>query len=78
MKAQAKMQGDMAKLQLDAQKAAAADDLARDQMAQDLMVQAAQTYGKYATNVDVAAVKAEQDKFRTMAGMAQGQQGPQQ
>jgi hypothetical protein len=78
MKAQAKMQSDMAKLQLDAQKAAAADDLARDQMAQDLMVQAAQTYGKYATNVDVAAVKAEQDKFRTMAGMAQGQQGPQQ
>jgi len=74
MKAQVKMQSDMAKLQLDAQKAAAADDLARDQMAQDLMVDAANAYGKYGAAVDVATVKAEQDKLRTIAGMAQPRQ----
>ena len=85
MKAQAKMQGDMARLQLDGQKAMAEeqrkrqemamqDDLARDRMAQSLMVDAAQTYGKYGTAVDVARVKAEQDKLRTLTGVAQGQQ----
>ena len=37
MKAQVKMQSDAAKMQLDAQKAAADNDLKRDQMAQDLL-----------------------------------------
>jgi len=73
MKAQVKMQSDMAKLQLDATKAAAADDLKRDQMAQDLLVDAAKVAGEYGTAVDVARVKAEQDKVRTIAGIAQGQ-----
>ena len=72
MKAQTKMQGDMAKLQLEAQKAAANDDLKRDQMAQDLLVDAAKVYGEYGTAVDVARVKAEQDKMRMIGGMAQG------
>jgi hypothetical protein len=45
MKAQTKAQTDMAKLQLEMQKAAANDDLKRDQMAQDLMVDAAKIYG---------------------------------
>jgi len=71
IKAQAKMQTDMAKLQLDAQKAIADDDLKRDQMAQDLMVDAAKVYGQYGAAVDVARVKAEQDKLRTIAGIAQ-------
>ncbi len=72
MKAQTKMQSDMAKLQLDAQKAAAEDDLKRDKMAQDLLVDAAKIYGQYGTAVDVAKVQAEQDKVRMIGGMAQG------
>ena len=72
MKAQVKMQSDQMKMQLDAQKAAANDDLKRDQMAQDLLVDAAKIYGEYGTSVDVARVKAEQDKMRMIGGMAQG------
>ena len=72
MKAQSKMQTDMAKLQLDAQKAASDDDLKRDKMAQDLLVDAAKIYGQYGTAVDVARVQAEQDKVRMIGGMAQG------
>jgi hypothetical protein len=71
IKAQVKMQSDTAKLQLDAQKAAAEDDLKRDQMAQDLLVNAAKIYGEYGTSVDVARVQAEQDKMRMIGGMAQ-------
>ena len=72
MKAQAKMSTDMAKLQLEAQKAAAEDDLKRDQMAQDLLVDAAKVAGQYGTQVDIARIKAEQEKLRTVAGIAQG------
>jgi hypothetical protein len=72
IKAQAKMNTDMMKIQLDAQKAAAEDDRKRDQMAQDLLVDAAKIYGQYGTNVDVARIKAEQDKLRTVANIAQG------
>ena len=71
MKAQTKMQTDMAKLQLDAQKAASEDDLKRDRMAQDLLVDAAKIYGQYGTAVDVARVQAEQDKNRMIGEMAQ-------
>ena len=71
MKAQAKVATDMAKLQLDATKAAADDDRERDKMAQDLMVNAAKIAGQYGATVDVAAIKAEQDKMRTVAGIAQ-------
>ena len=71
MKAQAKVATDMAKLQLDATKAAADDDRERDKMAQDLMVSAAKIAGQYGATVDVAAIKAEQDKMRTVAGIAQ-------
>jgi hypothetical protein len=74
MKAQAKMQSDIMKLQLDQQKAMAEDDRKRDQMAQDLLVDAAKIYGQYGSTVDVARVKAEQDKLRTIAGIAQGGQ----
>ena len=72
MKAQVKMQSDQMKMQLDAQKAAANDDLKRDQMAQDLLVDAAKIYGEYGTSVDVARVKAEQERMRMVGGMAQG------
>ena len=75
MKAQTKAQTDMAKLQLDMQKAAANDDLKRDQMAQDLLVNAAKIYGEYGTAVDVAGIQAEQEKARAMIGaMSQGAQ----
>ena len=72
MKAQAKMQSDMAKLQLDTQKAAAEDYLKRDKMAQDLLVDAAKVYGYYGTKVDIARIQAEQDKVRMVGGIAQG------
>ena len=72
MKVQAKSQSDQMKIQLDAQKAAADNDLKRDQMAQDLLVNAAKIYGEYGTSVDVAKVQAEQDKVRMVGGMAQG------
>jgi hypothetical protein len=68
------MQSDMMKLQLDAQKAAAQDDRERDKMAQDLFVDAAKIAGQYGTAVDVQRVKAEQDKLRTVAGIAQQRQ----
>jgi hypothetical protein len=74
IKAQVKMQSDQMKMQLDAQKAAASDDLKRDQMAQDLLVDAAKIYGEYGTSVDVARIQAEQDKVRMIGGMAQGMQ----
>ena len=64
LKAQAKSQTDMAKLQIDAQKAIATDDRQRDQMDQDLLVRAAEIYGKYQTNVDVAGVKQAQAQPR--------------
>ncbi len=60
IKAQAKATSDMAKLQIDAQKAIAADDRDRDQMDQDLLVDAAEILGKYGTAVDTARIKAEQ------------------
>ena len=71
MKAQTKMQTDMAKLQLDAQKAASEDDLKRDKMGQELLVDAAKIYGQYGTAVDVARVQSEQDKNRMIGEMAQ-------
>jgi hypothetical protein len=74
IKAQAKVQTDMMKMQLDAQKAAAEDDRKRDQMAQELLVDAAKIYGQNGTQVDVARIKAEQDKMRTVANIAQGGQ----
>ena len=77
MKATAKAQTDMAKISLDAQKAAAEDDRERDKMAQDLFIQGAKIAGQYGTQVDVASIKAEQDKIRTIADVAQAGQSQQ-
>ena len=74
MKAQAKANTDMAKIQLEAAKATAEDDRERDKMAQDLLVNAAKIAGQYGTQVDVAGIKAEQEKLRTIAGVAQSPQ----
>ena len=64
MKAQSKMQTDMMKAQLDAQKAIAADDLARDKMDQDLIIKAAEIVGRYDTELDKAEVQRLQARER--------------
>jgi hypothetical protein len=64
MKAQAQMQSDMAKLQMEQQKLMMEDDRKRDQMDQDLLVDAAKVLGQYGTQVDVAAIRAAQQAAR--------------
>ena len=64
MKAQTQAQTDMAKLQLEQQKLAMEDDRKRDQMDQDLLVDAAKVLGQYGTQVDVAAIRAAQQAAR--------------
>lgn len=64
IKAQAKAQSDMAKIQLDAQKALAEDDRKRDEMDQDLLIEAAKILGQHGTAVDVERVKALQNAPR--------------
>ena len=82
MKAQTKAQVDMTKAQLEHQRKlhemGMNDDLYRDQMAQDLMVDAAKIYGQYGATVDTARIKAEQDRERehnaAMMNLMTGQQ----
>ena len=64
VKAQTKAQTDMLKLQIDAQKAIAEDDRKRDQMDQDLLVDAAELLARYGADVDVAKIKAAQAEAR--------------
>lgn len=68
MKAQTRAQVDMQKAAMEHQRKlmemAQSDDFKRDEMAQDLLVQAAKILGQYGTNVDVARVKAEQNAPR--------------
>jgi len=64
IKAQAKAQSDMLKLQLDAQKAIAEDDRKRDELDQKLLTEAAEILGKYGTAVDVERIKRMQDAPR--------------
>ena len=64
MKAQAKAQTDMMKMELDAEKVAMEDDLKRDQMDQELIVKAAEVLGKYGTAVDVETIKTLQNQPR--------------
>lgn len=64
IKAQAKMQTDQLKLQLEAQKAIAEDDRKRDEMDQDLLISAAQIIGKYGTAVDIERIKQLQNEPR--------------
>jgi hypothetical protein len=64
LKAQAKAQSDLAKIQVDAQKAIAQDDRERDKMDQDLLVEAAKILGQYGTQVDVANIRKAQQEAR--------------
>jgi hypothetical protein len=73
MKAQTKAQVDMQKAQMDdarkREDMAMQDDLKRDQMAQNLYVDAAKTLGQYGSAVDIARIKAEQEKERQINDM---------
>ena len=60
MSDQNKLQTQSMKNQLERERLAVESDLKRDQMAQDLLVDAADIYGKYQTNVDIAKIKREQ------------------
>ena len=70
MKAQTRAQVDMQKAAMEHQRKllelANTDDLKRDEMAQNLLVDAAKILGQYGTTVDVARVKAEQEALRPM------------
>lgn len=79
IKAQAKMQTDASKLQLEAQKAMAEeerkrrelamdDDLDRDKMAQDLALKVAKILGQHGVQVNADAVRAEQAAPRNYGG----------
>ena len=74
MKAQTRAQVDMQKAAMEHQRKllemAAKDDLERDGMAQDLLVEAAKIMGQYGAQVDVAAVKAQQQAPRDFGGMS--------
>ena len=72
MKAQTRAQVDMQKAAMEHQRKlmemASSDDLSRDQMAQDLLVDAAKILGQYGTSVDVARVSQEQQAPRPFMG----------
>jgi len=73
MKAQTKAQVDLQRAQMDdarkREEMAMDDDLKRDQMAQNLYVDAAKTLGQYGSTVDVAKIKAEQERERQINDM---------
>ena len=64
IRAQAKKEVEMLKLQIEAQKAIAQDDRERDKMDQQLLTDAAKIYGQYQTTVDVAGIKQAQAQPR--------------
>jgi len=73
MKAQTRAQVDMQKAAMEHQRKlmemAASDDLKRDEMAQNLLVDAAKILGQYGTSVDVARVRQEQAMPRQFGEM---------
>ena len=60
IRAEARKEVEMLKLQIEAQKAIAQDDRERDKMDQQLLTDAAKIYGQYQTTVDVAGIKQAQ------------------
>jgi hypothetical protein len=69
MKAQARAQTDMQKVQLEAMKAQASDDRERDRMAQDLFLGVAGIAAKTGVQLNTAQLKAEQAMPRQPGGM---------
>ena len=68
MKASTRVQADMAKNQIDAQKMMLDDDRQRDKMAQDFALQNAELQAKYGMKANELALKAEQDRQRNYFG----------
>jgi hypothetical protein len=66
MKVSARVQADMAKTQLDAQKAQMEDDRERDRMAQDLAIKVAEILAQTGVQLNTQAIKAEQAAPRPM------------
>ena len=64
IRAEARKEVEMLKLQIEAQKAIAQDDRERDKMDQQLLTDAAKIYGQYQTTVDVAGIKQAQAQPR--------------
>lgn len=64
MKMSARVQADMAKTQLDAEKMRMEDDRERDRMAQDLAIKAAELLAKTGVQLDMNAIKREQQMPR--------------
>lgn len=64
MKMSARVQADMAKTQLDAEKMRMDDDLERDRMAQDLAIKAAELLAKTGVQLDLNAIRREQQMPR--------------
>lgn len=64
MKMSARVQADIAKTQLDAEKMRMDDDLERDRMAQDLAIKAAELLAKTGVQLDLNAIKREQQMPR--------------
>jgi len=60
MKTSARVQADMAKTQLDAQRMLMEDDRQRDKMTQDLAIKAAELLAKTGVQIDLNAIKREQ------------------
>jgi len=72
MKMSARVQADMAKTQLDAQKLQMDDDRQRDKMAQDLAIKAAELLAKTGVQIDQNAIKREQAMPRNPMGYMNG------
>jgi hypothetical protein len=76
VKANAKLQSDAQRMQLEFMKAQMQDDRERDRMLQDLDIAMAQISAKYGMAIDTAQIKAQQ--AATQVGMPQAAQpGPQ-
>jgi hypothetical protein len=77
IKAQAKLQSDAQRMQLDMMKAQMQDDRERDRMLQDMEIAMAQIQAKYGMQIDTARIKAEQaNNNAAMQQMMQPQQMP--
>ena len=75
IKAQQKSQSDQMKMQIEAHKAIANDDLQRDKMDQDLMIKQAQMQAEYDSRINIERLKQMQNEPREAPRGQQQQQG---
>lgn len=74
VKAELKNQQEAQKREFEAYRLRVENDLERDRMIQDLQIKMAELFGKYKSEIDVAALEAEQNKQRTDVDWAIAQQ----